>query len=366
MKEIKNILKQYEKSAADEKLALATVVRVEGSSYRRMGARMLVSENGNWVGGISGGCLEGDALKRSRMAILRGKATTITYDTTIDDDHQIGVGLGCNGVIDVLFKPIDRLMSDNPIALLSRVTSGMRKINKLVKVTKAADVDFLGELVQFEGEESLNFLKGFGLETQKLSSVIAALDKSKNIQIDEDWSLFVEVLPPAYHLILLGHQYDLYPLLRQTIELGWDISVVAPENKVSPVEGVQLMSPEAFEKLEFDDFTAVVLMSHSLYTDKENLRKLSKKKPKYIGMLGPRVRSERIWEELAEEGDPISDELMENIYAPVGLEIGANTPDEIALSILAEIKSVFAQKKVAHLREKKQPIHERDQPMTFN
>lgn len=366
MKEIKNIIRQYDQTPPEEKLALATVVRVEGSSYRRMGARMLVSENGNWVGGISGGCLEGDALKRSRMAILKGRASTITYDTTIDDDHQIGVGLGCNGVIDVLFKPIDRSRADNQIELLKRITRGPRKISKLVKVTRSENSDLLGELVEYAGPESLHYLNGEGVNTAELAGVIEELDKSKNIHLNEKLSLFVEVLPPAYHLILLGHQYDLYPLLRQTIELGWDISVVAPENKVNPMNEVKVMTPEVFDSLEFDDYTAVVLMSHSLHTDKENLRKLSKKKPKYIGMLGPRVRSERIWKELAEEGNPISDDLMENIYAPVGLEIGANTPDEIALSILAEIKGVFTQKTIAHLRDKSQPIHERDEPMTFN
>lgn len=365
MKEIKNIIRQFDQTPENEKLALATVVRVEGSSYRRMGARMLVSENGTWVGGISGGCLEGDALKRSRMAILKGKASIITYDTTIDDDHQIGVGLGCNGIIDVLFTPIDRSEKEHPIQLLKKIQAGKRKVSKLVKITKAPETAMLGKLVEFTGEESLSFLKDY-TNIKGLSDRIAALEKSKNILLSEELTLFVEVLPPAYHLILLGHQYDLYPLIRQTLELGWDITVVAPENKVNPMDGVTLIKREDFDTLSFDDYSAVVLMSHSLQTDKENLRKLAKKKLRYIGMLGPRVRSERIWKELAEEGDAVPADTMANIYAPVGLEIGANTPDEIALSMLAEIKGVLAAKNLAHLRDKKQPIHERDQPMKFD
>ncbi|MGR3811205.1 XdhC family protein [Jiulongibacter sp. NS-SX5] len=364
MKEIKHILKQFEEAEAEEKMALATVVRVEGSSYRRMGARMLVSENGTWIGGISGGCLEGDALKRARMAILKGKASTITYDTTIDDDHQIGVGLGCNGVIDVLFKPINRADKGNPLEVLKSTQEGPRKISKLVKVTRSEDSDLLGELILFNGVESLQRLNE-KLDTNQLAELIRELDKSKNIVINEELTLFVEVLPPAYHLVLLGHQYDLYPLLRQTLELGWDITVVAPKNKVSAIKGVQVITPDEFDQMQTDDYTAVVLMSHSLHTDKENLRKLTKKNVRYIGMLGPKVRSERIWRELEEEGDQIPEQLMPNIYAPVGLEIGANTPDEIALSILAEIKTVFSGKEVAHLRERSQPIHERDRPMTF-
>ena len=108
MKEIKAIIKAYnELDKATQQAALATVVRVEGSSYRRTGARMLVMDNGTWIGGISGGCLEGDALKRARLAINSSRPTLITYDTSEDDPHQIGVGLGCNGIIDVLFCPLD-------------------------------------------------------------------------------------------------------------------------------------------------------------------------------------------------------------------------------------------------------------------
>ncbi len=365
MKEIKNIIKYFDSSPANEKMAIATVVRVEGSSYRRMGARMLVSETGNWVGGISGGCLEGDALKRARMAILKGRASVITYDTTIDDDHQIGVGLGCNGIIDVLFTPIDAQDRYNPIAILRKAAGGFRGSHTFIQVTRADESALLGQTRIFEGQTSLEFLNHH-CNIAVLSRAIASLEKSKNVVVNPNLTLFVEVVPPSYHLILLGHQYDLYPLLRQTLELGWDITVVAPENKVNATEGVTLLKKEEFDQLTFDDYTAVVLMSHSLQTDKENLRKIAQTPARYIGMLGPRVRSERIFNELAEEGDPVPETAMQNIYAPVGLEIGATTPDEIALAMLAEIKAVFSGKVPAHLRDRKQPIHERDQPMIFN
>ncbi|MBS1526010.1 MAG: XdhC family protein, partial [Bacteroidetes bacterium] len=119
MKEIKAIIKAYDEAdKTNVRLALATVVRVEGSSYRRTGARMLVMDNGVWVGGISGGCLEGDALKRARAAIQKSNASVITYDTTDNDPYQIGVGLGCNGVIDVLFTPLDPRNRNNPVEVL--------------------------------------------------------------------------------------------------------------------------------------------------------------------------------------------------------------------------------------------------------
>ncbi len=364
LKEIKHIIRYFDHAPEDEKMAIATVVRVEGSSYRRMGARMLVSENGTWVGGISGGCLEGDALKRARMAILKGKASIMTYDTSMDDDHQIGVGLGCNGIIDVLISPVEKGDPENQIELLRRIIYGRRVTNILVKITRTPDDTLLGKLVHFTDSSSLQILSQF-CDTEALTEVISGLNKSKNIVVNDELTLFAEVIPPPFHLILLGHQYDLYPLIRQTLELGWEITVVAPENKVSPIEGVTILKKEDFDHLTFDEYTAVILMSHSLQTDKENLRKLLKKEARYIGMLGPRVRSERIWQELADESEIISDAVMANIYAPVGLDMGATTPDEIALSMLAEIKGVFSKKTPAHLRDKKQPIHERDQPMTF-
>src|SRR5450755_4067387 len=120
MKEIRAIINAYEKmEKATTNAALATVVRVEGSSYRRTGARMLVTDDGVWVGGISGGCLEGDALKRARLAIAKSEPSLVTYDTTEDDAYQIGVGLGCNGIIDVLFTPLDNRDEQNPVRLLS-------------------------------------------------------------------------------------------------------------------------------------------------------------------------------------------------------------------------------------------------------
>src|SRR5258707_10445441 len=123
MKELRSIVQAYHSiDFPQTQAALATVVRVEGSSYRRAGARMLVLDDGTYLGGISGGCLEGDALRRAQKGILLNRPSVITYDTTQDDDYQVGVGLGCNGIIDVLFTPLDPSFSGNPVRLLSGLT----------------------------------------------------------------------------------------------------------------------------------------------------------------------------------------------------------------------------------------------------
>ncbi len=365
MKEIRNIIRQFDLKDKSEQVALATVVRVEGSSYRRMGARMLVSENGTWVGGISGGCLEGDALKRARMAIIKSSASVITYDTTTDDDHQIGVGLGCNGIIDVLFKPIEEIDSNNPIQVLKKALSGKRQTRKLVCITHCTRKELLGNILLFENKDDLLLLSDY-TGINELASAIDQLDKSKNLIVNESLTLFVEVLPPALQILLIGHQYDLYPLSRQIRELGWDQKVIANPTKVNANEGLEVIAPEFMDEVEKDEYTAVILMSHSLNTDKDNLRKVLGSTVKYIGMLGPKVRSERIIAELKEEGVIFTEKDMERIYAPIGLDIGASNPEEIALSIVAEIKTVFSQRNGKHLRERAVPIHDRDQPMKFD
>jgi len=123
MKEIIDIVTAYERALrAQKKTALATVVLVEGSAYRRAGARMLITEDGQLTGAISGGCLEGDALRKARMVILQQEPLLVTYDTMDDDDAKLGVGLGCNGVIHILIEPIND-GNINPIMLLKAVIS---------------------------------------------------------------------------------------------------------------------------------------------------------------------------------------------------------------------------------------------------
>lgn len=354
VKELKSILAFFNAHIENQNMALATVVRVEGSSYRRMGARMLVSENGTWVGGISGGCLEGDALKRAKVAILKDSPSIITYDTTTDDNHQIGVGLGCSGIIDVLFTPVNA-HSEN-IRLLQKIVDGNREVHRVLTFTKSSKKEFLGQIIPLE-----NYISYF--QELTLEGHLPLLEKSKHIDLDKENAIFYELIYPSIHLVLFGYHYDIYPLIRQAVELGWQITVVAPPGKVKTNENIRLLTPEEMDNIEFDPFTAAILMSHSLETDKRNLLGLVQKSPRYIGMLGPKVRSMRIMDEL---GSAVPNEIKSSIYAPIGLEIGAITPEEIALSIVSEIKAVFSDKKGGHLRHRELPIHEREEPMNFN
>src|ERR1700754_61546 len=147
MKEIRTIVQAYKSiDFTQTKAALATVVRVEGSSYRRAGARMLVLDNGTYLGGISGGCLEGDALRRAQKGIALHRSSVITYDTTQDDDYQIGVGLGCEGIIDVLFTPLRPDDAANPLRILAGLTE-IRRPEILLTVTGGPDPGLLGRTI---------------------------------------------------------------------------------------------------------------------------------------------------------------------------------------------------------------------------
>jgi xanthine dehydrogenase accessory factor len=373
MKEIKAIIDIYDAIDKEKiKAALATVVRVEGSSYRRTGARMLVMDDGVWVGGISGGCLEGDALKRARFAISRSESTLITYDTTEDDEHQIGVGLGCNGIIDVLFTPIDYNSEKNPVEILKSCMQSRRKTHILITITGLKNINLAylkaGDVIEYLDLESLSHIQ----EKEIIKKIYEAVEnqiligKSAPIKIDLEQggklAFFIELLPPEIHLVLMGNQYDVYPLTRLSKEMGWKVTIVANplkvNTKISKIAD-EIVLPENFMDILFDNHTAVILMSHDYKTDKNNLPKAITTGASFIGMLGPRVCSEKIFKELSEEGISISETDFQRIHAPVGLDIGAVSPEEIALSLLSEIRASFSNRDGHFLRLRQSTIHER-------
>ena len=373
MKEIKAIIGAYDKiDKATTRAALATVVRVAGSSYRRTGARMLVMDDGVWIGGISGGCLEGDALKRARLAIAKSSTSLITYDTTEDDAHQIGVGLGCNGIIDVLFTPLDYANKNNPVEILKACIEARRQIHTLITITglKGHWTNIqAGQVIKYSGTESLQIFDEAELEKQLNEKINQQFGNGKSSPFDfelaggKNISLFIEILLPGIHLVLMGHQYDVYPLAGLAKEMGWQITVVSNPLKInaSLAKTIDKVLPdEQFSEIAFDDYTAIILMSHDYKTDKTNLPKALETVAPYIAMLGPRVRSEKIFRELEEEHAPITGEDMKRIYAPAGLDIGALSPEEIALSLLAEIRAVLAEREGGFLRLRETAIHERN------
>ncbi len=365
MKEIKAIVEAYNKiDFTKNKAALATVVRVEGSSYRRTGARMLITDSGEWIGGISGGCLEGDALKKAKFAMAQNRATMVTYDTTDDDPYQIGVGLGCNGIIDVLLAPLDFQNTNNQVLTLQNCIES-RKPNIVVTVTNLKG-EFkniqLGQAIKYDSENEL-LLKSISVNLfNDIDNCLnSEKSESKKYQNQEgEIQIFIEVIIPETHLIMYGGNYDIYPMVKLAKEVGWKVSVVCNPLKVhkSLFEMADfVIEKEKGENIEIDQYTVALLMAHDYETDFKNMRNFLKTNIKYIGMLGPKKRTDKMFLKLSEEGNTVSEPDLLRIATPVGLDIGAANPEEIAISIIAEIKTFFTGRTGQRLKYRKGAIY---------
>lgn len=372
MDEINKILKAYDATDfSTRKAALATVIKVEGSSYRSPGARMYLTDNGKWIGSISGGCLEGDALRKSRKVISDGMPQVVTYDTMDDDANSLGVGLGCNGIIHVLLEPIN----EN-----SDVIAGIRKIASFDDVLGVATVYCSSEVADVPSASRLVIDKSgavvYGQEHKTLvqyalEDLISSLQDKKSItkkyNVGEGvFEVFLEVFEPAIDLIVFGGGFDAKPLVSFAQQLGWHVRIVDeciahlfPAN-FPDAQVVSCDRKSVTKEVELKPFSAAVLMSHNLNYDFEVLQQLVETDIYYVGVLGPKKRADKLYEKLSDSGRQITDNDHRRIHSPIGLDIGADTPEEIALSIIAEIKARFASRSGGFLKYRSGSIHDKD------
>lgn len=374
MKELQDIIKIYEAaSQQNKKSALVTVVHLDGSSYRRPGARMLVNDDGRITGAISGGCLEGDALKKALFAISEQKNTLFTYDTSKEDDSEMGIHLGCEGLIQVLFEKIDVEREDNPIQLLRKAIAMRQKavVVTLFDLNNNQNKQYgtcllLEENGTLTGKISLQQIEGAVLkdlaEVMQNGESVFKQYQSDDISV----TAFFEFLHPPVSLVVLGAGNDAIPLMKFADILGWDFRIVdrrpthATQERYPTASQILVTNPDvALEQLSYDSRTFFVLVTHSYKCDYYMLRSLCAASVPYVGVLGPKKKLKRILEELEEEGIHLSGEKKATIFGPTGLDIGAETPEEIALSIVAEIQAVLTGKKGEMLTNKTEVIHSR-------
>ncbi len=365
MKEIRRIIGLYDQLAATATpAALAVVVDVEASSYRRIGARLLVAADGRYVGGISGGCLEGDALRRARAAILAGVPATHTYDTLDGDDAVIGIGLGCEGRIDVLFIPIDYADRDNEVEMLRLlVTTRVPVVTARLLSSSGGSALLHRPYPQNNLAPIVSHLSQSEETVAVLAQEVLAKGRSRrclltNKQGQSSYVLF-EVFHPEVHLVVSGTNYDIPPTLAAAKQLGWQTTVIGPRRKfTAEINDLadRLLDYHEVDQCVPDTATAVVLMSHDYDWDKKMVAYFLPHTPVYFGMLGPRKRAIKMHQQLQEEGGP---DLLgySNLYAPVGLDIGAETPEEIAASLIAEIIAVLRGRDGKMLRLREGSIH---------
>jgi xanthine/CO dehydrogenase XdhC/CoxF family maturation factor len=367
MKEIKRILEVYNHlDLSQRKVALATVVYVEGSAYRRPGARMLVTDDGRWEGAISGGCLEGDALRKARQVMLDGQPMVVRYDTMDDDANSLGIGLGCNGIIDVFIEPIDPAEPLNPIRLLEEFVR-LRDRRVIATVFRANEETGLCTgmrvvLTETPTEEPPGWLRSDMV-------LCMATGKASTIRYEitgQSVDVFIERIDPGIELIIFGAGYDTIPLTRLATEIGWSVTVtedciahLAPKRFPQATCLLYADATAITEKLTLTDRTAAVLMSHNYNYDLAVLTRLIPTRVPYIGVLGPRKRYQKMQAEWERCDKRFAQSALNRVHSPIGLDVGAETPDEIALAILGEIKAFFSDRSGGFLREKPGSIHAR-------
>ncbi|MCP9199955.1 XdhC family protein [Gramella sp. GC03-9] len=374
MRELELILAEYDRLKMDGTgCVLATVVHVEGSSYRRAGARMLIDEFGNITGAISGGCLEGDALRKALLAWNQGKNKLITYDTSDEEDAVIGAQLGCNGIIQVLFEPQDYQNDKNSCELLKMAV--LNEQPAAIAIVFSLDSSAPQKGTSLILAQTRKFLReNIPAELQSVIMKQARICLEQDIPYFGEANLggsslqfFIQNYRPPIKLVLVGAGNDAQILARQADLLGWRVIVTdgrpthANSRRFGSSCQVIVSKPEdSLKDIAIDKQTFVVLMSHNYKYDLAVLKLLKEESQlAYIGILGPRKKYQRMLDDLEKEGVKPDERFLDRIYAPVGLEIGAETPAEIGLSILAEIQAVLTGKSARPLREKQAPIHDK-------
>ncbi|NNK19719.1 MAG: XdhC family protein [Flavobacteriaceae bacterium] len=332
--ELKKIFEVYQAAKkANIKAVLATVVALEGSSYRKPGVRMLILENGTNEGAVSGGCVEKEICRQAEEVFSSGEARVMTYDGRFR--------LGCEGILYILLEPFTP--SDEVLKAFGNVVKK--------RVMFSLDSFF----VQKE-EVNGNFGSVIELNGQRYS-----LNSSQ--QPDTSLTRFSQALDPSIQLFIIGSEHDAVTLSTSASQLGMEVVVVAnpsEEKALANFPGAAEflpVLPEVFPSERVDNNSAVILMNHSYSKDLQYLIRLHKTTPFYIGILGPYKRREDLLNALLEHAPDVEDDFMESIHGPAGIDIGAVTPQEISISILSEVLMVHRERTPLKLKDKKGAIH---------
>lgn len=321
--------------------ALATVVGVRGSTYRGLAARQLVAADGGSVGTVSGGCLDTDLAAVATRVIASGRPELVEFDLTADDEAVWGWGIGCNGATELLVEPANsarslaELMAGPVVAILHGLTGNELGTHRAVGVDDAV----------WSGE------------------VTAARIEGRHRRLAHQGKLYLlEVVAGRPRLVVCGAGHDAVPLVRMAADLGYEVTVVddrrpflSPERFPGAAALVHCLPADLSTHVPFDPGTAVVIMSHNYLRDLDFLGSLLGTPLSYIGCLGPGERLERLLKDLAVAGREVTDDDLERLHGPAGLDLGAEGPVEIAWSVLSEVMAVRRKATGGSLVRKKGP-----------
>ncbi|MBM7112310.1 XdhC family protein [Archangium primigenium] len=370
MRELSEILTAWRSARnSAEPLILATIVRVEGSTYRRPGARMLMTGERQLAGGISGGCLESDVLRKALWRTAQGESVVIQYDSRADDEFAFTMGLGCNGLVELLLERLDPARPQ----VLDFLARGQeeRVAVAVATVVVAAEgrervgarvmLDARGRLEATVEDAALRDVLREDLERVLAGGRAGYVRRETAARVVE---VALEVVQPPVPLLIFGTGVDVVPVVDLAKTVGWHVTVVGTR----PAGNLRLRFPradawvasrldKALAGLTLDARTLALLMTHNYPEDEAVLAPLIASPVRYIGVLGPRRRTERLLAgPTVRDARPTAEQLA-RVYGPMGLDIGAEGGDEIALSIVAELQAFLSGRPGGALRERTTPIH---------
>lgn len=358
----------------DGTAVLATIVGVAGSAYRRPGAKMIIADQSEGVGSITAGCLEDEVLSIAESVRDDGEPRTERFDLTGEDDVW-GLGVGCNGVIDILVEPLDEqyrpivnaYQRGDDITVLTVVDSDVDN----VACGDRAIVDPLAEVRDSDNVVS----KTAGWPDWLLESVeetsrrLLADNTSDTVVVEHDGKrieLFIDSVTGPPHLVIFGSGHDVAPVAQLATQVDFEVTVVsfrgsnAVPERFPAADTVVSTSPATIrDTIDFDSDTYTVVMSHNFLDDRIALAELLETPTEYIGLMGPRERFEEMRDDLVDEGRTFTDDELDRIYTPAGLDLGGGTPYHIAQSIVAEVTTVYHDREPKHLKERDGSIHRR-------
>lgn len=331
--------------AAGAPVALAVVLRTAGSTYRKAGALMLVARDGRYAGLLSGGCLESDLAEHARRVIESGAPQLVSYDLRNPEDVLWGLGVGCEGAMDVLLLRVGPHNDWQPLSAFAAALAAHEPIAAAVAV-ESSDPSLAAGAVVLPGDAAAIALQPDGGRVVAAPAIAQLLDRAKRAGapqwlVEPRLRIFATPLALPPRLLLLGAGPDTLPLVEFAARLGWKVTLndhrpayADPRRFPGAARVLGVRPPELASALALDEFEAVVVMSHHLPSDLEYLRALAASVVPYVGLLGPAARRERL---LGDLGAEAAAALRPRLRAPVGLAIGGRTPESIALAIVAEI-----------------------------
>ncbi|MFB6131138.1 MAG: XdhC family protein [Salinigranum sp.] len=351
----------------EDRGVLATIIRVEGSAYRRPGAKMVIPEDGEGFGHITAGCLEDEVQRLAEEVLAEGEPRVVTYDLMPEDDADDdvwGLGVGCNGVIDILLEPLDETYRPAIEAFDAGEDVGV------LTVIDAADEDVVGARAYYD-PESDEFSAGESFPADQLDRLreptaeLTARGRAESVELG-DLTVFVDGLAAPSDLVVVGTGHDVGPIVEIGSLADFRVTVVgfrganAKADRYPQADEVVSTSPARIREAHpFDEDTYVVVVTHNYVDDRLALDELLQTDVPYVGLMGPRERFNEMRADFDEEGRTFTEGELDRLYTPIGLDLGSGSPHGIALSIVGEALAVKNDREPRHLREREGTIHER-------